>query len=127
MHGEPDDPDFMTVAKMYFDDSNMNILMNHERIFLACALHEYGHFVHMTAAQDIADDERKENRAQAISVGGIIDEELLADQFAVQHAGKSAVIALLDDLIRRRRIRNDDAMELAVAEMERRKRVIKNM
>ena len=78
---------------------------------------------------DKTDDDHgiRVNRIQQVMNGVVAAEEAAADAFAVQHCGKSTVIAMLDYVIQKRKQRNTMDGMIAIRELELRKNAVKRL
>lgn len=118
------------------DDLHRPTLYEYPDIFLAITLHELGHYVNGDLNEESDDAEaqsnerprvRTEERLKAILAGKVDEHELKADAFAVSKIGKNTFIRSLDHMINMRKKRGDKDMELAIRELELRKKAVKNM
>ena len=116
------------VPVIYISDMYRACLYEHTDVFLALALHEYGHYIHGDFERTgITNRQIQEERDRCIRNGLVYDIERKADAFAVKYVGKAAFLSSLDYLIELRRQRNDPYMDMAIKEFELRKRAVKNM
>lgn len=109
------------------DDLHRDCLYKQPKIFLAIILHELGHHINGDNHNSRSSDEIRNERLQYILAGKVQDYELKADAFAVEHVGKNTFIRSLDYLIDKRKLRGDSGMELAVKELELRKKAIQKI
>ena len=86
------------VAKV--DDMHRSILVEHADIFLAMVLHELGHFKNGDLDKWADENANKKSiadeRMKCILENRVMEEERLADAFAVECVGKNAYMRCLD-------------------------------
>lgn len=110
---------------IFVDDKDRDCLYIKQDVFLALAMHEYGHYINGDLNRtDITDRQIREDRVRCIKAGKVQEMELNADAFAVSCVGKNTFLRALDYLIADRKKRNDKAMDLAIKEFELRKKAV---
>ena len=110
-----------------FDDLYLNVSNTNARAFEAMLMHEVGHLVNGDFDSKIEDDAVSQERVIAILGGYVAPNELAADRLAVEHCGKNAVMQMLDIVMSTRIKRNTADGELALKELELRKKAVKRM
>ena len=116
------------IPAVYVDDLHRELLYNKQDIFLALAMHEYGHFINGDLfLTNVTNKENQEDRLDNIFKGVVQEKELKADAFAVSCVGKNTFLRALDCLIARRKKRNDKAMDIAIREFELRKKAVQKI
>lgn len=124
---EREDGDY-PVAKT--DDLHRSCLFEQPQIFLTLMLHELGHFKngdiddHNTG---LSPEKVMNNRLNAILSGKVDEHELRADAFAISCVGKNTFMRAMDYMIKKRKQRGDNGMELAIKEFELRKKAAQKM
>ena len=121
-----DNNEFPTVR---IDDFHRECLFYQPKVFLTLALHEYGHYINgdLYEKEGITNKSIKDERLQCVLEGRVMEQERKADAFAVIHVGKNTFMRAMDYMIRKRRERNDNAMELAIKEFELRKKAVRSL
>ena len=109
------------------DDLYLGLSNTNDRAFEAMLMHETGHFINGDFDEQIDNAEIKNRRKNAVLSNSVDPKELAADQFAVEHCGKNAVMQMLDYLIATRRKRNTADGKDAIKEMELRKQAVKRL
>lgn len=109
-------------------DQYLDIFKNHFKIFQFYVFHELGHFINGDYDnKDFTNKELMAKRNDYIKNGKVLDMELNADRFAVKQIGKNISISAIDYSIMKRKERNDIGADLAIKEMQLRKKAIIKM
>lgn len=118
--------EFLTV---HTDDFHRECLFNQPKVFLTLALHEYGHYINgdLYEKKGVTNESIKDERLRCVLEGRVMEQELKADAFAVKYVGKNTFMRTMDYLIKRRRERADNAMDLAIKEFELRKKAVRSL
>lgn len=114
----------------YTDDTYRTCLFEHPEIFLSMMLHELGHFVNGDYNGEDGEATAagiREERMRCILEGRVQEIEKKADEFAVKHMGKNTYLRSIDYLINLRKQQKNASMQIAVLELELRKKAVKNM
>lgn len=114
------------------DDLHRGLMLSNPGLFKAMCMHEIGHYLNGDldpANHEGAYDYDRESqlRADAIIAGKVDQKELAADEFACRECGKHAVNMLIDYLIQARKERGDWSADLAIRELELRKKAIRKL
>jgi len=110
------------------DDLHRACLLDASDVFFTMMLHELGHFLNGDLSLEYSSDkEIREERRKCTVMGTVQEVELKADAFAIKQVGKNTFNRTMDYMIRARKKRNDPGMELAIMELELRKKAAKKL
>ena len=118
--------DQITLA-VHMDDTHRSILYSHPDILLGLLLHELGHHINGDYQGNGDTETNREERLSCVLAGRVQEKELKADVFAANQIGKNKYLRCLDYLIKKRKERKDDGMELALREFELRKKAVQRI
>ena len=116
-----------TTFAVHMDDTHRDILYSQPDILLGLLLHELGHHMNGDYRRDGDIETNREERMNSILEGRVQEVESRADAFAVDQIGKNKYLRCFDYLIKKRKERRDDGMELAIREFELRKKAVQRL
>ena len=113
--------------EIQLDDLYLGLLKSNKLIFEALMMHETGHIIHGVFDKGPGGRETMEKRIMLIQQNKVAEEELLADQFAVEQCGKTIVLDMLNHVLSTRKKRGYDLNDVGIWEIVLRKRAVRQM